>query len=131
MSTRPSAIERPDSRRLAAAIEAAAESGALFRADRSRQLGPRDFDAQERFDVLADDLEAATFGLSSTRRAMSHPAFTEILALGSPAVTGALRRLKSSSNRPLWLRVLGTLTPFPPGAGQGDIDGAVVAWLAW
>jgi hypothetical protein len=103
----------------------------LFRASNTRHRGSQDLDQRERFDLLADELETVTLGLSSTRRAMFHPAFTEILAMGQPAVPGALRRLRTSANRPLWLRVLGTLTPFPPGAGQDDIDSAVDAWLRW
>lgn len=88
-------------------------------------------DLRDRFDGLAEELEQAAAGLSSTRRAMVHPAFTEILALGDEVIPKCVNRLKTTSNRPLWLRVLGTLTPFSPGAGQQSIDAAAEAWLRW
>jgi hypothetical protein len=89
------------------------------------------YDTRDDFDDLADELEGAAAGLSSTRRAMAHPAFAEILALGDPAISASLNRLKVSSNRPLWLRVLGTLTASPPGVGQSTIDDAANAWIRW
>jgi len=100
---------------------------------RVQEQGPAEetFDAQDEFNELADELEDAAVGLSSTRRAMAHPAFAEILALGDSAIPRSLERLRHSSNRPLWLRVLGTLTPFPPGAGAATIDGAEATWIRW
>lgn len=102
----------------------------LFRAQEQAPL-EEVFDAQDEFNELADELEEAAAGLSSTRRAMAHPAFAEILAMGNPAISPALQRLCKSSNRPLWLRVLGTLTPFPPGAGASNIDDAAATWIRW
>lgn len=86
---------------------------------------------RDSFGVLADELEEAAAGLSSTRRASRYPAFVEILALGDSVVPEVIERLKISENRPLWLRVLGTLTPFPPGAGASTIDEAADAWIRW
>jgi hypothetical protein len=103
----------------------------LVRIDESREGRDGDEGVDEAFSVLADQLEGAAAGLSSTRRAMSHPAFMGILALGKAAIPGSIERLKCSHNRPLWLRVLGSLTPFPPGAGQSTIDQAALAWMRW
>lgn len=89
------------------------------------------YDIRDDFNDLADELEEAAAGLSSTRRAMAHPAFAEILALGAPAIEASLDRLRVSSNRPLWLRVLGSLTAFPPGVGESTIDDAADAWIRW
>jgi hypothetical protein len=88
-------------------------------------------ETQLRFEQLAQELEEAAAGLSATRRAARLPAFNEILALGAEVVPDVIARLKVSSNRPLWLRVLGTLTPFPPGAGADTIDDAAEAWIRW
>lgn len=83
------------------------------------------------FDLLADELEEAAKGVSSTRRVMGHPAFSEILALGDDAVPYLLERLQHPGARPLWLRLLGTLTTYEPGAGQRTIPEAAEAWLRW
>jgi len=86
---------------------------------------------RDAFSELADELEEAAAALSSTRRALRYPAFIEILALGDSVIPEVIERLKVSENRPLWLRVLGTLTPFPPGAGESTIDDAADAWIRW
>lgn len=86
---------------------------------------------RDAFSELADELEDDAAALSSTRRALRYPAFIEILALGDSVIPEVIERLKVSENRPLWLRVLGTLTPFPPGAGESTIDDAADAWIRW
>ncbi|MGI8805127.1 MAG: hypothetical protein ACR2IN_05470 [Thermoleophilaceae bacterium] len=83
------------------------------------------------FDALADELAQAALGLSSTRRAARHPAYGEILALGEVAIPWLLGRLEMPGNRPLWLRLLGTLTSFQPGAGQQTVTDAAESWLRW
>ncbi|MBK5219293.1 MAG: hypothetical protein JJE35_05860 [Thermoleophilia bacterium] len=86
---------------------------------------------RDSFEDLADELEQQAAGLSATRRAFRYPAFIEILALGDAVIPEVIERLKTSENRPLWLRVLGSLTPFPPGAGESTIDDAADAWIRW
>jgi hypothetical protein len=88
-------------------------------------------DLQMKFSQMADELEEGAAVMSATRRAMKLPAFNEILALGDDVIPEVIERLKVSDNRPLWLRVLGTLTPFPPGAGEETIDAAADAWIQW
>jgi hypothetical protein len=83
------------------------------------------------FDELASELEESTAGLGSTRRAVRDPAFVEILSLGDAAIPLVVDQLAHSSNRPLWLRMLGTFTSSPPGAGQDTIDEAAAAWIQW
>jgi hypothetical protein len=110
--------------------EETVESAPLLRTEGLRS-DPGTESARDAFNDLADELEAAAAGLSSTRRAMGHPAFAEILALGDAAIPALIDRLRFSNNRPLWLRLLGTLTPFPPGAGESTIDNAANVWIRW
>ena len=83
------------------------------------------------FDLLADDLESAMLVSGSTRRLMCHPAYTEILAMGQDAIPLLLERLGRGGARPLWLRLLGSLTAFQPGAGQTTVQEAAAAWITW
>lgn len=83
------------------------------------------------FAELANELAAAAQGLSSTRRAARHPAYGEILAIGDAAIPWLIERLESPGDRPLWLRLLGSLTPFEPGAGRATISDAALAWIEW
>lgn len=83
------------------------------------------------FEELADELAAATRGLSSTRLATGHPAYSEILALGEPSIPWLLERLKLPESRPIWLRLLGSITRFEPGAGMETVPDAAVAWITW
>lgn len=92
-----------------------------------------DADDEQRalFETLADELATATRGLSSTRRAARHPAYAEILALGEQAIPWLLNRLECPGDRPLWLRLLGALTHYQPGAGRETIPEAAEAWMGW
>jgi hypothetical protein len=83
------------------------------------------------FVELADELAAAARGLSSTKRAARHPAYGEILAMGDAAIPWLIERLEKPGDRPLWLRLLGSLTPFEPGAGRETISDAALAWVEW
>jgi hypothetical protein len=83
------------------------------------------------FQLLAEELEAAASGVSSTRRLMGHPAYSEILALGNDAIPLLLDRLRTGRNRPTWLTLLGSLTVLPPSAGKDTIDEAAETWLRW
>jgi hypothetical protein len=83
------------------------------------------------FDELADELAYAARGLSSTRLASDHPAYAEILAMGEKAIPWLLARLETPGDRPIWLRLLGSLTRFQPGAGKDTIPEAAAAWVTW
>ena len=93
-----------------------------------------DLDAEDvaaRFAVLADQLEAESTIVSNTRRLVRQPAFIDILALGNDAIPLLLHRLETSDAQPVWLRLLGSLTSFQPGAGQETIEAAAAEWLRW
>jgi hypothetical protein len=63
---------------------------------------------------------------------MRHRAYIGILALGRPVTPLVLDRLQSGRGmRPIWLRLLGSLTHVPPGAGEETIDAATAAWISW
>jgi hypothetical protein len=94
-------------------------------------LGDDDTDVKATFDVLADELAEAMAGAASPRKAMRHPAYAEILALGGDAVPLLVERLGTPGNRPLWLRLLGSLTGYSPGAGQETVPDAATAWMLW
>jgi len=90
-----------------------------------------DDDARLVFEELADELAEATRGLSSTRLAYRHPAYQEILAMGELVIPWLLERLDTPGDRPIWLRLLGSLTRFQPGAGSNTIPEAAAAWVTW
>jgi hypothetical protein len=83
------------------------------------------------FDELADELAYATRGLSSTRLASEHPAYAEIMVMGDRVIPWLVERLETPGDRPIWLRVLGSLTRFQPGAGKDTISEAANAWITW
>jgi hypothetical protein len=83
------------------------------------------------FDELADELSYAARGLSSTRLALQHPAFAEITAMGNQTIPWLVERLETPGDRPIVLRLLGSLTRFQPGAGRDTIPEAAEAWIAW
>ena len=90
-----------------------------------------ELDARMTFELLADELAVATLGMSSTRRATGHPAYREILALGESSIPYLVDRLDDELDRPIWLRLLGSLTSLQPGAGKDSIAEAADAWVRW
>jgi hypothetical protein len=99
--------------------------------DRHARESSRPGDVAAWFAVLADQLEAESSMVSNTRRLMRHPAFIDLLALGDDVVPLLLDRLETSDAQSVWLRVLGSLKSFQPGAGQETIDASVAQWLQW
>jgi hypothetical protein len=104
---------------------------ALERADGEQRRRPDDCDDRAKFDLLADELADATLGLGSLRAATRHPAYEEILALGSKAVPFLLARVDDPVQAPLWMRLLGSLIGFPPMLTEGAISDAARAWRVW
>jgi hypothetical protein len=88
-------------------------------------------DARRVFEELADELSDATRALSSTRLALGHPAYAEIMAMGERCIPWLIERLETVGDRPIWLRLLGSLTRFQPGAGQETVPEAAAAWIRW
>jgi hypothetical protein len=83
------------------------------------------------FDQLADELGEDASVLSSTRRAMELPAFDELVALGEPAIPLIMERIDKAELRPVWMRLLATMTTFEPAAGSNSIDEAARRWIRW
>jgi hypothetical protein len=83
------------------------------------------------FEVLADELASVASGVSSTRKLVRHPAYLGILELGEDAIPLLLGRLTKPGGRPIWLKLLSSLTPFQPGAGRETIEEAASDWVSW
>lgn len=87
--------------------------------------------AKLQFRVLADRWRDETLFESSIDRIISHPAYLQIVAMGSSAVPLILAELKEAPA--LWFWALSAITgksPEPEGS-QGDIGAMTKAWLDW
>jgi len=51
--------------------------------------------------------------------------------MGELVIPWLLERLDTPGDRPIWLRLLGSLTRFQPGAGSNTIPEAAAAWVTW
>jgi hypothetical protein len=80
--------------------------------------------------ILADSWETDNAHRSSLGAAAEHPAFRSLAALGTPAVSEALRRL-GGRRRPLWIHFLNATVAARPAAGTDTIDDAASAWRGW
>jgi hypothetical protein len=83
------------------------------------------------FKRLAAEWDAATRFLSSMEAASSHPAYRQIVALGTKVVPLLLRDMEQNHSH--WFAALREITgasPVPPAAA-GDIPKMVEAWLTW
>jgi hypothetical protein len=86
---------------------------------------------EERFRRLAATWDRATAHLSSMTEASNHPAYQEIIGLGTPVVPLLLRDMEE--NHTHWFRALREITganPIPQSAA-GHVPQMVDAWLAW
>lgn len=86
---------------------------------------------EEKFRRLASVWRAQTAYVSSSSDLVAHPAFREIVGMGSPVIPFLLRELENHNGH--WHRALRQITgadPVPP-ADRGNIDKAVEAWLRW
>ena len=95
------------------------------------KAAPQSETVELRFRRLEREWNAATAHLSSTTKIMNHPAFQEIVRLGSPVVPFMLRDL---AERPrLWVWALPTITGVNPVAAEdaGNITAMSTAWLHW
>ena len=83
------------------------------------------------FDQLADELVDEASVLSSTRRARNLPVFREILELGEDVIPLVMERMEKGQLRPVWMRLLSTMTTFEPSAGAETIDESARRWVRW
>lgn len=86
---------------------------------------------EEKFHRLASLWRAETAYVSSSSDLVSHPAFREIVNMGSAVVPLLLRELENRSGH--WHRALREITganPVPT-ANRGSVDKAADAWLQW
>lgn len=85
----------------------------------------------EKFYVLASDWEKEVSGLSSTAQMSEHPAYQEIINMGTKIVPLLLLELK---NNPLyWLSALSAITgenPIKPEQ-RGRVKQMASAWIEW
>jgi plasmid stabilization system protein ParE len=86
---------------------------------------------EERFDRLAAEWRAGTAYISSSSELVAHPAYREIVRLGTPVIPFLLRELERRSGH--WHRALHDITGIDPVATEhrGNIEKAAAAWLEW
>src|SRR5438045_3086531 len=99
--------------------------------DRQTPAAPPTESIEERFRRLAALWHTDTEYLSSMAASASHPAYQEIIRLGSAVVPLLLRDLEASHTH--WFIALKAITgaqPVPQSAA-GNIPRMVEAWLHW
>lgn len=85
----------------------------------------------ERFRELADRWRADVRLLSSSTESAMHPAYQQIIALGSDAVPCILRELERDPDHWFWaLKAITGVDPVEP-TERGRIRGMAHAWLRW
>jgi hypothetical protein len=85
----------------------------------------------QRFQHLAAEWKLQRGPYSSSAKLAEHPAYQEIIALGSEAIPLLLAELERSPDH--WFRALHALTgasPVPPES-CGDVAKMAQAWLKW
>ncbi len=86
---------------------------------------------EERFRRLAAIWLAETAYVSSSSDLVAHPAFQEIVGMGSAVIPLVLRQLENRTGH--WHRALRRITGADPvpATDRGNIDKAAEAWLRW
>lgn len=86
---------------------------------------------EEKFRRLAAVWLAETAFVSSTTDMVAHPAFQEIVGMGTAVIPFLLRELEKRSGH--WHRALRRITGVDPvaPADRGDIGKAAEVWLRW
>ncbi len=97
----------------------------------SEQKPEPDPEIARKFSVLADKWETEVAGMSSTAKMSQHPAYQEIIQMGTEIVPLLLKELKQ--NPLYWLSALQEITgenPIKPEQ-RGRIKQMATAWLEW
>jgi hypothetical protein len=86
---------------------------------------------KRRFEELASRWLAETAHVSSSSELVAHPAFQEIVELGSPAIPLLLRELDKRSGH--WHRALRRVAGVDPvpASDRGSFEKSAQAWLRW
>jgi hypothetical protein len=86
---------------------------------------------EEKFQRLAAVWLAETACISSTTDQVAHPAFQEIVSMGTAVIPLVLRELENGTGH--WHRAMRRITGVDPvaAADRGDIDKTEEAWLRW
>ncbi len=86
---------------------------------------------EEQFARLAETWHEAIAHVSSSSKRDKHPAYQEIISLGSPVVPILLRDLERTHRH--WFTALSAITNANPiaKADSGDIRKMTQAWLKW
>ena len=94
-------------------------------------LSEHNLELAEKFSTLAEKWEAEVEGMSSTARMSQHPAYQEIIQMGTQIVPLLLQELKR--NPLYWLSALEEITGENPirSEQRGRIKQMAEAWLEW
>jgi hypothetical protein len=98
---------------------------------RKTPASPPTENIEDKFQRLAAKWLAETAYVSSSSDLVAHPAFQEIVDMGSAVIPLLLRELENRTGH--WHRALRRITaadPVPP-ADRGNIEKVSEAWLRW
>lgn len=86
---------------------------------------------QQKFDRLARQWREETLVLSSILQMSMHPAYQQIIGMGSCAVSLLLRELEREPNHWFWaLHAITGVDPVPE-TDHGNVEAMTEAWLRW
>jgi hypothetical protein len=96
-----------------------------------RSPSPNGPDLEPKFRELVDQWQADVAPLSSTTARVQHPAYREIIAMGSAVVPLLLRELERRPNH--WFAALRSLTGADPvaPADRGHLGRMAESWVKW
>jgi hypothetical protein len=99
--------------------------------DEIKQNGEINSELAEKFYSLASQWQSAVEGMSSTTQMSQHPAYREIISMGTKIVPLLLRELKQ--NPLYWLSALSEITGENPIKleQRGKVKQMAEAWIEW
>lgn len=99
--------------------------------ERGISMASATVELQAEFDRLAAEWKRETAHLSSPLMIAKHPAYQEIVGMGTAAIPMILRDLQKTPA--LWFMALGAITGESPirADDRGNIDAMRASWLNW
>lgn len=86
---------------------------------------------KETFSKLVEQWRLETRGISSTTELILHPAYQQIIGMGSDVIPLLLRELENKTGRWFWaLKSITREDPVPPES-RGKTQDMITAWLDW